>query len=666
MSSDNDPPGQGGPPGPPPGPGQPAQPAQPDDRGSRRTLPPPHRSGAPAPFVPRTQPTTQSPPSRAQPTTPSPPPAAKQPAQIVPEPAPFVPPDEAPTARGGPSGAPASLMTTTRGNPPPTSPAPGKQPATVVPTPSPHSSTLLSFPQGPQAGPTSAPRPMSPSSPPHAPSAIPHVHSGPTGVPQPLSGPTGVPQALSGPATQPSAFPPSGAVPQPSGATNLPLPPPPPSGPIPNYSSQPITSPYGSGPTHGAVAQPLGGPPSGPSIGLSASGLHADVRVEGPRIDLDELPGSEFVKFLKLSLRRAFRLRIEPSEVLAHERATLESANPPILDQNLQAFLAWRRSVLFVVACALIPLSIIGIISALRVTDWKGIFFVKFTPAAAEAVFLWVCWAQLKQWANWRQQRRKLFYGWLLFMLTPFVVFIYPLNSFFEEVRGAVSSQEKRMMLMALGVDGIYKQAVMPFVFSMIAMLQLAPKAISLMPGLIRSSMVIKLLFPGVSAPGWLIVMASPLYALLAYVILVIPYQFTGSGWFIAGILGVVAGQAVLARAGFALARPMTADEAMVQIKKVRRYYMTVMILSAVLIIVALGSLVVKLNLAWTDVITAVLKFEANVLILTMIGADLVVTNLDKARKYTHGRDDVEDATEHKIAAFVSFEAPPPPRDPAP
>jgi hypothetical protein len=443
-------------------------------------------------------------------------------------------------------------------------------------------------------------------------------------------------------------------VPQPSGPTGLPLPAPPPSGPIPTYGSQPVTSPYGSGPTHGAVAQPMGATPSGPY----PSGLHADVKVEGPRIDLDELPGSEFVKFLKLSLRRAFRLRIEPNEVLAHERATLESASPPILDHNLQAFLAWRRSVLFVVACALIPLSIIGIIGALRVTDWKGIFFVKFTPAAAEAVFLWVCWAQLKQWANWRQQRRKLFYGWLLFMLTPFVVFIYPLNAFFEEVRGAVSSQEKRMMLMALGVDGIYKQAVMPFVFSMIAMLQLAPKAISLMPGLIRSSMVIKLLFPGVSAPGWLIVMASPLYALLAYVILVIPYQFTGSGWFIAGVLGVVAGQAVLARAGFALARPMTEEEAMVQIKKVRRYYITVMVLSAVLIIVALGSLVVKLNLAWTDVITAVLKFEANVLILTMIGADLVVTNLDKARKYTHGQDHVEDATESKIAAFVSHEAP--------
>ena len=98
----------------------------------------------------------------------------------------------------------------------------------------------------------------------------------------------------------------------------------------------------------------------------------------------------------------------------------------------------------------------------------------------------------------------------------------------------------------------------------MIAMLQLAPKAISLMPGLIRASLVIKLLFPGSPAPGWLIVMAAPLYALLAYVILIIPYQFTGSGWFIAGVLGIVAGQAMLARSGFQLAQPLTEDEALV------------------------------------------------------------------------------------------------------
>ena len=406
---------------------------------------------------------------------------------------------------------------------------------------------------------------------------------------------------------------------------------------------------------------PGAGHGDGGSSGGYGGGSYGDMGA-GASFDSIESPGSKFVAFLKISARRAFRLRIEPSEVLPSERRTLESSSPPIVDRNLQAFLAWRRSVLFLVASALIPLTIIGVIDALQSRKFTPIFFVRGAPALAEGIFAWVCWSQLKRWSSWRQQRRKLFYGWLLFMLMPFVVFLYPLRTIFEDLGG--SSIDK---LAALGVKGAYRQAVMPFVFAMLAMLQLAPKAISLMPGLIRASLVIKLLFPGSSAPGWLMVIAAPLYALLAYVILVIPYQFTGSGWFIGGVLGVIVAQSFLARSGFALATPMDEADALKHIKRVRTYYMGVMLVSAILIIVALGSLVAKLNLRPTDVITAVLKFETNVLILTMIGADLVVTNLDRARNYTAGRGHVEEQTEVKIAAFVSLEAPstPPPSGPA-
>src|SRR4029077_12613155 len=117
--------------------------------------------------------------------------------------------------------------------------------------------------------------------------------------------------------------------------------------------------------------------------------------------------------------------------------------------------------------------------------------------------------------------------------------------------------------LRALGIEGMTAvrraadDAMLSFHLAMLAMLQLATTAISLMPGLIRASQVIKLLFPGSSAPGWLIVVAAPIYALLAYVILIIPYQFTGSGWFVAGVIGIITGQILLAREGFALAQPL-------------------------------------------------------------------------------------------------------------
>ena len=377
-----------------------------------------------------------------------------------------------------------------------------------------------------------------------------------------------------------------------------------------------------------------------------------------------EIPGHTFKSFLKISAKRAFRLRIEPNEVLPSERAVLEAASPPITDPNLQAFLAWRRSVLFLVAVALVPLTVFALIDVALLSDkiHPAILFVKAAPAAAEALFLLICWTQLRRWANWRKQRRWLFWGWMLFLLIPFVVFLYPLRTVFAEtVRGL-----RTETMVALGIEGVYQRTLAPFKFAMLAMLQLAPKAISLMPGLIRSSMVIKLLFPGSSAPGWLIVMTAPLYALIAYTVLIIPYQFTGSGWFIAGVLGVVVGQMLLARSGYALARPLTEAEALVHIKRVRNWYVTVMLLSAVLIVVALSAMVWQLKLQWTEVVTAVLKFEANVLMITLIGADLVVTNLDRARGMTAGRVQTEEQTELKIAAFVGLDAPPAPPPPAP
>lgn len=555
--------------------------------------------------------------------------------------------------------------------PAPKEPAPKER----APLPKPRGSGTIPPPAtGPRPFPprtasqVAAPRPASTTSPPPTQSGplpgVPSVPRSATPTAPPPSGP--VPQSIHTQPTTPAPF----GQPEPS---------------IPHAAPQPVgtqpSNPYGA--PQSIEVQPTH-PQSAPTFVTSApipapaqkSFLHVDsphphdphladpawaMRSVGPGDSLEEVPGSAFVKFLKISSKRAFRLRIEPGEVLASERRSLHAASPPIADPNLQAFLAWRRSVLFLVACALVPLALVGAIDAFTGSMAGPIRFLKAVPVIAEMIFAYVCWSQLKEWTNWRAQRRKLMWAWLLFMLAPFVVFLYPLRSVFAESTIAI-----RDNYAALGVTGAYNK-VAPFMFAMLAMLQLAPKAISLMPGLIRASLVIKMLFPGSTAPGWLIVLTAPIYALIAYVVLIIPYQYTGSGWFIAGVIGVIAGQVILARAGFSLAHPQTEDEALRQIRRVRTYYMTVMVVSGLLIVVALGSLVSQLHLSWTNVALAVLKFEANVLILTMIGADLVVTNLDRARAHTVGKDHVEEHAEAKIAAFVSLDAPhvPPPPGPA-
>lgn len=342
---------------------------------------------------------------------------------------------------------------------------------------------------------------------------------------------------------------------------------------------------------------------------------------------------NRFVAFLKISARRAFRLRIQPSEVLPEEREALAAASPPIVDENLQAFLAWRRSVIFLVATILTVLSIMGLVDSLGGDKVpSSVRFVKLVPTLAEVAFCAICWLSLREWTHWRRQRKRLLLGWLLFMLAPFLVFVYPLD---------------------LGGSG----ATHGFAFALIALFELGPKVISLMPGLIRSATVIKLLFPGASAPAWFVVMCAPIYALIAYALLVIPYQLTGSGWFILGVILLVIAQGLVARSGLALAKPVTQDEALVQIRRVRRLYVVLIATSGVSIVVGLGMLASLLHLAWTTVAIMLLQFAGSVMILTTIGADLVMANLDLVRGSTEGKQPLAEETELQLATFIGLNA---------
>src|SRR3954467_11373412 len=103
----------------------------------------------------------------------------------------------------------------------------------------------------------------------------------------------------------------------------------------------------------------------------------------------------------------------------------------------------------------------------------------------------------------------------------------------------------------------------------------------------------------------------------------------------------------------------MTQDEALVHIKRIRKFYIFLIITAALSIILGLGLLVKLLHMKWWSVVTTILKFECNVMILTTIGTHLVVTNLDRARHYTAGKEKIEEETEAKIAAFVGLNAPP-------
>ena len=61
-------------------------------------------------------------------------------------------------------------------------------------------------------------------------------------------------------------------------------------------------------------------------------------------------------------------------------------------------------------------------------------------------------------------------------------------------------------------------------------------------------------------------------------------------------------------------------------------------------------------NLRVETIVTTVLSFETNVLLLTLIGSDLVITNLERARGLSTGTANHLEDSNRKLSAFVGQE----------
>jgi hypothetical protein len=337
--------------------------------------------------------------------------------------------------------------------------------------------------------------------------------------------------------------------------------------------------------------------------------------------------------FARISLRRALTKRIDPALVLPAERAAMTLASPPIVDRNFQAFLAWRRSVLFAVALLLVPLVVLRALEVFGASGTPPAVRALLTvPVVVEAAFCGLCFWLLRDWVSWYRQRRRLALGFVIAFVAPFLVYLVP-------VRAVVSGDD-----VGIGV-----------MFSVQAILVLAPRAIATMPGVIRGSMVTKLLLPATAAPGWLMVMAAPLYALLAYLALVQPYQLTGSGFFVATILALACAAIVVGRAGWQLARAQPHAEAAAIVARSRNANLIAMGLAGAFALLALAALQTELHLGALTVVTTVASFAVHVLAITLVTTDGVLAALDHARGRRDGTFDADH--DRQLASFVGAAA---------
>jgi hypothetical protein len=505
-------------------------------------------------------------------------------------------------------------------------------------------------PLPPPFGGGAAPRAGSPTRPPPAPAA-----------PSPLAPAAPAPLAPAAPSPPPPAAlaPLAPAAPAPLAPAALaPLEPrrsrtssPPPSGPGPAPAPQPAPASRPTLAAAAAVPAPVRAParvpapdpgPDAPTIPGPPPSAVLPLRApsEGSSGVADHgtpslAPDRPWLRLARVSARRAFRNRIDARDVLPDERAAVTLASPRVVDPGFQAFLAWRRSVLLVVAVLLIPLT------ALRLVD---VFTARGTPAAlralqtlpiaVEAGFCVLAWLQLRHWVSWHKQRRILLWGFVATFLAPFVVYLAP-------IRALVGAGADPSLAVVAGLG-----------FSIQALLALLPRAVAVMPGVIRGATVTKLLLPGAAAPGWLMLLAAPLYGLVACLALILPYQITGSGFFVATILSLVGAQIFLGRAGYALARPQPHAEAAAIVARARGGHTLCMVAAGAFALLALAELVDQLQLGALAVVDTVASFLIYVLVLTLITADAIIAGLDRARGLTVGSP-IADDYQRQLASFV-------------
>jgi hypothetical protein len=335
--------------------------------------------------------------------------------------------------------------------------------------------------------------------------------------------------------------------------------------------------------------------------------------------------------FFMISLKRAFRLGIKPNEVLVAERKALAASAAHVTEPEHQAFLAWRRSVLLVVAIFFVPLTFMRIVETFegpKVSD--GARAAMLMPAVAEGLFCVTAFLMLGMWTQWKKQRRILLVAWILYFIAPFLVYLYPFHDAYDKSAKELLSQFN------ISAKRKHMHQVVGLTIGIKALLVLGPKTISLMPGLIRASIVSKLLFPGTAGPGFLMILAAPLYALFAYVIILLPYQLTASVYFLLGLSGVMIAQVFIANSGRLLTMPLMREEAVQRINRNWLAYIGILLVSAGVMLVGVHDLVTRLNYSMVSVITTVISFASNVLVLTLIGTDTIIANLHRLAERRH------------------------------
>lgn len=349
--------------------------------------------------------------------------------------------------------------------------------------------------------------------------------------------------------------------------------------------------------------------------------------------------------------------------VLDDERRKLESLPRPVTDRFAQGFMVWRRSVLGVAAGFLLLYAmnaLLGIRSADEVlfeqnlaqieqsgmvmggqeqmeaqarqmTDQyveaigadnldivMGIDILLRLSVLAAAVLVMLAAFQWHDVSRCRWFSRA---GWAVLFGAPFLLALLPTTMMMDFSHLGATEQAQATAMLG---------GMMAFAF----FLTLAPKVISLLPGIIRSAMTVKTMLPESPAPGWLVSIIAPIYGLILLVVLATVNQFQFDLQLVLGMGLLIAGAGLYLLRAPELVRAHTEADAVTTVARTRLQSTLLNGIGGLL----LGLYLLDLpGLDAQETFNVFFSIIGSILLTTVIGTEFALRFLQQAT--TYGRE---------------------------
>jgi hypothetical protein len=387
--------------------------------------------------------------------------------------------------------------------------------------------------------------------------------------------------------------------------------------------------------------------------------------------------GRTFWDEARLCAQRVFRSDFQTERATDTERAKLAAAREPVTNPMVQDFVSWRRAVLWTAA------ALIGLYALIELVSFRTFVgtmrpqlsrmydqyaaqgqapmsrdefirmsieqFGRSNAAVIDginvvltlSIFLSLVFVILAA-RSWKSVRASRFWsriGWAIMFGTPFLVSFIPMTAMmdFSHVPDRNMREQQRT---AMGT-----------MFALAVFMTIAPKAIALFPGIIRSSISLKTLVPESASPGWVAAIMAPLYAVFLLTLVSVINQSQGDFFLICGVICYMIGPMVYLVYARRLVRPHTAAETSTVIRRLRR--IAAGFTTAGTALVAIFVLRMP-QLSFGDALGFLVGVGGNLLLMTVVASDLILAMLYQGHRQARAfaGSELEAILDHRFAAL--------------